>query len=420
MIKLLNKTSKFYIIATIIVFLIGGIVFYVSLNSFIDDDITEKLYEQKSQIQKQIEALDSVQNSVITSGGGISIKKIPIEYSNKIEVKDTLLYDEDKEEVPSRMIQFYAKSKHFVYSVILIKSLVESDELVKAIGLSLLVLVILFIAVSYFLNRKISKLIWNPFYKTLSKIKTFDINSTDKLELVTSDILEFNELNLAISQLTDKVQADYKNLKEFTENASHEIQTPLAIIKNKMELLIQSVSLKEEEMKIIQATYEATSRLSKLNQALILLTKIENQQFSNQEILNFSEELKKHIDNFSELIQAKEIELNVKIQNDVKLRINKILIDVLISNLISNAIKHNVEKGKISIELESTKFTISNTGNVPTINPNNFFERFKKDKTTSDSLGLGLAIVKQICEHQGLSVDYSYQNNLHTLTIKFR
>jgi signal transduction histidine kinase len=419
--KLLNKTSKYYIVAALSVFIIGSTVFYFAVGAFVNNDIVGKLYEEKNKIEKQIALLDSVPQLMFSAGDDITIIKVPGQYLNStIQTKDTTLVDENDGEVEvSRLIRFYAKSKFNTYYITINKSLVENDDLIEAIAIALFTLIISFLIVLYFINRRLSKFIWKPFYHSLNKIKQFDVANAQSLDIAESSINEFNELNKAVSLMTDKIQADYKNLKEFTENASHEIQTPLAIIKTKLELLIQNENLKEEDMLIIQAVYDATNRLSKLNQSLILLTKIENNQFAPREKVNVTELLKKQIDNYSELISAKNLTLNSNIQNDVLLNINPALADVLFTNLITNAIKHNISKGEIKIELSSEKLTLSNTGQLLESNPAELFERFKKDKSSSESLGLGLSIVKKICATQHYEITYSFQNNYHTLELVF-
>ena len=209
---------------------------------------------------------------------------------------------------------------------------------------------------------------------------------------------------------------DYEEIKSFTENASHEIQTPLSIIKSRLELLSQS-DLSEDQMNTIQSVYEATNRLSKLNQSLILLTKIDNQQFSESEEVNMSILINKHLSNYEELISAKLITIKKNIRDNVKININETLAEILVSNLITNAIKHNIDKGVIEIILTGHQISISNTGIPLQSESSELFERFKKDKVSSESLGLGLSIVKKICERYGFTVTYHYSDLLHTVSI---
>ncbi|MEO6901831.1 MAG: HAMP domain-containing sensor histidine kinase [Bacteroidia bacterium] len=421
--KLLHKTNKFYGVAALLVFLMGGIIFYFALKFFVNNDIVEKLYEEKQIIEKQIASLDSIPQLVIISGDIVKITKVAPEiFTSNVITKDTIQIDEEEagEKVPSRLIAFYAQSKFNTYQITITKSLVESDDLIEVIAIALAALIVSFFIALYFVNRTISKFIWTSFYESLDKIKQFDVTHAKQLNILPSDINEFNELNKSVTLMTDKIQTDYKNLKEFTENASHEIQTPLAIIKTKLELLIQSESLNEEQMVMIQSVYDATNRLSKLNRSLILLSKIENNQFGQKEKINFSEAVKKHIVNFTELIEAKKLTLNTSIKNNIIVNINSSLADVLITNLITNAIKHNNREGEINIELTDQHFKISNTGFPLKNNPIELFNRFKKDKSSGDSLGLGLSIVKKIVETMDYEVSYSFQNNRHIVELVFQ
>jgi len=219
--------------------------------------------------------------------------------------------------------------------------------------------------------------------------------------------------------MTKRVRNDYESLKNFTENASHEIQTPLAIIKSKLELLSQSENLDETQILVIGAINDAASRLSKLNQSLLLLTKIENRQFIESERLNLSFILSENLENFEELAETKNIKINRNIKENVPVEMNESLSGILISNLIINSIKHNQNNGFIDVKLDNNILKISNTGAKPGTKTEAFFQRFKKDLGSNDSLGLGLSIVKKICDNYGFTVQYDYKESLHIVTIEF-
>src|ERR1035437_9376120 len=231
--KLLKKTFKHYVIATLLVFLLGGIAFYFVLKTFAINDIVGNLYEEKLKLENQLASLDSIPQGLFLIDDNIIIAKtVPANFSLNSITRDTVIYDEKEghEATPARLMQFYAKSKFSTYRITIVKSLIENDDLIEAIGTALLTLIISLLIIIYFINRKISKIIWEPFYDSLNRIKKFDVSQSRKISLGGSDITEFSELNKSITLMADKIQTDYKNLKEFTENASHEIQTPLAII----------------------------------------------------------------------------------------------------------------------------------------------------------------------------------------------
>jgi len=220
--------------------------------------------------------------------------------------------------------------------------------------------------------------------------------------------------------MSNSVLKDYEALKSFTENASHEIQTPLAVINSKIELLMQSENFSEPQMRHIQHIQEEVSRLSKLNQSLLLLTKIDNQQFKDHERVDIANIITRQLDNYEELMAAKEITLTKNIAGESFVMMNKTMAEILVSNLIINAIKHNIKNGTIEISADENQFTVKNTGATLSTNPGELFERFKKDKVNSESLGLGLSIVKKIADQYHFKTGYHYTNGLHTVSVFFK
>ena len=260
--------------------------------------------------------------------------------------------------------------------------------------------------------------IWQPFYITLAKLKDYSLTRRTQPELGQTSILEFKELNQAVDKMTRKIQDDFDSLKQFTENASHEIQTPLAIIKSKLEVMIQDEALSGEQMRSLQTIYEATGRLSRLNQALLLLTKIENDQFAATERLNLNVLVGETLGLFEDFIQAKNLQTETHL-TDCWLDLNPSLARALLTNLIGNAIKHSAENGTLSLALTEKDMVIANPGAAPSQAPEAFFERFNKANPRADSLGLGLAIVKEICEYSGFKVRYEFIKGNHVVTVGF-
>jgi signal transduction histidine kinase len=218
--------------------------------------------------------------------------------------------------------------------------------------------------------------------------------------------------------MMQKIQADFVNLKEFTENASHEIQTPLAIIKSKLEMVLQDKTLNDQQNQRIHTAFESANRLSKLNEALLLLSKIENHQFVDLSEIDVCKLIQSRFEYLEELFALKQIELTVLLETKVTFNMNSLLADILINNLLSNALRHNIEKGKIIVLSENQKITISNTGKEDEIDVSRLFRRFAKQTTASGSNGLGLAIAYEICKNHNLELDYRYSNKMHCMTIK--
>lgn len=418
--QLLNKTGRYYLLGLVGVMLIGGIIFYFLLIRSLNHFETENLLNSKDIVIEKLNKNPTQDPNLMILEGNLEILSNHYEGRNIQILKDTTSYDKRESEIiPMRTLTFSFKNQQYHYLIRLSKSLIERDELREVIGRFIIILLVLFIIVLFWMNRIISRSLWLPFYEILAKTKEFKVTQNQPLTFGKTNIAEFDDLQNVLQNLSHQISNDYHALKEFTENASHEIQTPLAIIRSKLENLIQSENLQEADMKAIQTVYEAAGRLSKLNQSLLLLTKIDNQQFGKQEQINVSQIIECQLINYEDFIFGKQISITKKLNENVKLEINPILFDILISNLLMNAIKHNIKNGTISITLTPEKFIIQNTGIALDNIPNEFFGRFKKHNTESDSLGLGLAIVKKICETNILKIAYTFQNNLHTIDLSF-
>ncbi len=271
----------------------------------------------------------------------------------------------------------------------------ETEETVIAIAiLTFLFFLILVIGFLIF-NRRLSVKLWQPFRSTLNKLKAFNLNSQASIPFEISNTLEFEELNLALSKLIEHTISVYKSQKEFTENASHELQTPLAIIKNKLDLLLQKEALTDRQYQIIEATNKAVTRVSRINKNLLLLAKIENHQFEDSEEINLSDLTTQSLVHLHEHIESKALILQSEIDGELSITGNKTLLEILLNNLILNAIRHNAQKGIIKITLDKSGLTLSNSGNKA-LDIESLFKRFKKSSDESSGSGLGLAIVEQI------------------------
>jgi len=417
--KLLAKYNRVNLITTIIILLVSAVCYYFLIRSVLITQLQKDLKVEELEIKDYIKENNSLPDP--TNYKDEQEEFIPSD-DQKIDRRFNsvdIFNKEHKEDITYRQLQFPVSVANKQYKILVRKSQEETDDLIKIIVMITLGILLILLITLFLINRLFLNNLWKPFNTTLQQVKQFNLSGKEKLHLEKSDISEFTELNHAVTIMTNRVSQDYDEIKNFTENASHEIQTPLAIIKSKLELLSQSENLKEEQMNTIQSVYEATNRLSKLNHSLILLTKIDNQQFKESEEVNISTLINNHLTNYEELIAAKLITIKKNIDDDVKLNINETLAEILISNLITNAIKHNIDNGIIEITLRKNYFSISNTGIPLQSDPSELFERFKKDTVSSESLGLGLSIVKKICDRYGYKINYHYSDLLHTTSINF-
>lgn len=266
------------------------------------------------------------------------------------------------------------------------------------------------------INSYLAKTIWVPFRNTLDRLKKFNLNTQTKIEFDTTDTIEFDELNQSLSRLIAHNVSVYKTQKEFTENASHELQTPLAILKNKLDILLQSDDLTEKQYNIAEDMNKALSRSSRINQNLLLLAKIENSQFDNSENIDIDELLQRSVDNLQEHFEQKNIFVKTEIWKNVTVNGNRSLTEILINNLLLNAIRHTPVNGYIVITLKNSIFEVANSGEDK-LDEELLFKRFSKLSANNSGSGLGLAIIKEISKSQNWTVHYRFENNHHIFSV---
>ncbi|MBO9151292.1 sensor histidine kinase [Chitinophaga sp. GCM10012297] len=288
--------------------------------------------------------------------------------------------------------------------------------------LAVTVLTVLFFALMLagfiLLNRRISNRLWQPFYRSLEQIKKFDLGRQEKIMFGETDIEEFSELNHGLDRLIDGSIAAYAQQKEFADNASHELQTPLAIVQSKLDLLLQNKSLTTEQYNIIEDANRALARVTRINKNLLLLTKIENSQFMDRERIDLSALLDNNASLFATLAEGRGLSLETNIRHGVEVEGNRILVEILLNNLVTNAIRYSPEGGKIVLSLAPDSLTVRNPGEVG-LKEEQLFRRFSTASSQSPGTGLGLALVKQICGRYGWQVVYRFGNAAHIFSIRF-
>jgi len=399
--KFLSIINRNYLLSISTLLVITIMVAFFILQKTLTENAKENLLESEQAIINEIKTRNNLPNLYPTIETDLISNVKVIEKSfEEVLIKDQF---DDGEEEPFLEYKNTVTINGKLYKITIRKSLFEYEELLLAISIPLLSLLVLAFLFTFLINRKLNKTVWRDFELNLEVIKKFSFRNYEEIKLKKTNIQEFDELNNAITELTNKLLIDYQALKEFTENASHEIQTPISIISvNLEEILQQNVS--EQTFQLIINTQQALKRLSDLNKNLLLLTKIENRQFLVKEDLDINRIVENKIEEFSPLIKSKSIKVDVNANGIFQVIISAELADILLNNLLANAIKHNSPDGKIHIELSEKELKICNTGKTNKLTNETIFNRFTKEN--SQSYGLGLAIAKQICDTHNITIQY--------------
>lgn len=416
--KLLVQILRYQLVTSMVVLFLGAGLFYVSVRYLVDREANKELFQSQVKVRWQLKHLETLPVYILQLGDSLQLE--PVRYPGKSFIRETSMLNLAENEVqPYRQLVFYERALGRWYRVTISKMLLQRQHLMEAVVMTVTFIVTLMLVSLLLLNSWLSKRLWKPFYKTLGKLDDYQIQQHETLRFEPQETLEFDQLNQSVTHLTSRVTTAYQNLKEFTENASHEIQTPLAVILSKIEGLFQDESLTESQLIALSSVSEAANRLGRLNQALLLLTKIENRQFlAGSDPINLVPIINGKLSDLEDLIEQRELSIQTDLQQ-VGPVMHPALAEILVNNLLTNAIRHNVEKGKIIIILRERMLSIRNTGKPLNANPEQLFERFRKESMLSASLGLGLALVKTICEVNGQNLKYDIDDEWHILTVSW-
>lgn len=417
--KLLAKTNRQYITFSAIAYVLLAGIFYVVTEYVVYEEVEYRLRVERQDFEHYVAEQGMWETSCYFVEDKINLTVVSDTLQPLEMFKDTVIMTRYTGQIdPFRQYSFYTVINDRAYMVNIRKSLIESNKLLTFITGTMLILLSVGLTILFFLQRKESQRIWQPFYDTLRRAKAFHINTGGGLVMPKTSIDEFNELNHVLEKMTDKIAVDYQNLKEFTENSAHEIQTPLALISSRVEELIQGKNFTGKQMYWLDEIHRSTIRLSKLHHGLLLLSKIENGQFYEHKRVSLTGLMQIKVEESGEYLELKNLNIIWEIQDDFYVQMHPVLADVLVNNLLNNAIGHNEANGQIWVRSSKLAFTITNTGNVVDFDPDRLFGRFKKQNQSSDSLGLGLAIVHKICEFYSIKIRYEVKVGIHCFVLE--
>ncbi|MBC6369038.1 HAMP domain-containing sensor histidine kinase [Algoriphagus sp. AK58] len=415
--KLLNLLTTLYLLLTLATLLVGGVFIYQKLESEID-------FELGMELERQIDAFagriaQGIDPEALQSER-LEIKVLPSEMEEEsLSLRDTIAYHDpmnraEKQLKASKSVKI--DGRH--YRISYFNLVVETEDITETVVYTMLIVLLVQLLAVVFFFRSISNRILRPFQHTLGKIQQFSFQKNQPLVLEQTNIREFAQLNQFLERMSAKLLKDYRQIKEFSENISHEIHTPSAVIRGKLEHLM-NLEITEEQAHLIHSAYQNNEKIHRIVKSLALLAKLENEEFEQPEPVNLTQLIKSNLEMLQELIQLRGIELQSAISKPITVPMHPHVAEIMINNILSNAIKHNQANGWIKVELTEKELVVKNSGKTLQSKPNDLLERFQKESQNPDSVGLGLAIVQQICKTYGFDFSYESESQVHVMRIRF-
>jgi len=419
--KLLNHTLLYFSVALLIILGIWAAVFYVNMLDEVYDSLDDGLDNYRLMIIQKASGDSTVLYRTSFGEANYAVREIPAEDALRHTdiYKDTLMYmqnEEDYEPVRLLTTAFEGPGNRY-YELQVISSMVEEDDLIEDLLYSLLWLYLALVASILVINNWLLRRIWKPFYVLLNQLKKFRLDKKQTVVMPETRIREFRDLNGAVDDLLQNAVATYNSQKQFIENASHELQTPLAISMNKLELLAEREDLQPEAAETVNQVMGMMSRLMRLNRSLLLLSKIENRQFPEAGNITLNAIVRRVMDDLSDYIAFRDVTFSFSENGNFVHGMPEDLAEILVSNLIRNAIVHNIPGGKAEVIVTPQSLTVKSTGASGPLDTEKIFTRFYKGHPAGHSTGLGLAIVKAITDLSGLQIGYSF-DGMHNFIIR--
>lgn len=406
-----------------IVICLWSVLFYITTMREIDDEIEDSLELYAFQIiqEKNEGKLDSVKYD--GSNNSFIIEEITKEEASVMEnmsFKDTNIFIAARNETePCKrlIIPFYDINDNY-YKLTIYTPTIEKIELKERILVLLFIIVIILITSVITIYLSVYKKALNPLYILLNWHRDYQLGKNEQeFPECKSNIKEMQELFNAAKSSTQRAEEAYKQQKLFLGHASHEIQTPLAVSITQLESLLEDESLNEEQMNKIFTTISTLRKMTRMNKSLLMLSKIENDQFNNKELVNINAIIHEKIDLFKETFSQKQITIQINEKDSLEIEIDNILCDMLINNLLKNALIHNVQGGDVTIDINKDSIRFSNSGKHTALNEKMIFNYFYKESNEQNSSGLGLVLIKSICKKNNLSIDYQFIEIKHSFFI---
>ena len=406
----------------IVVLTAWAALFYVAMVDEINDEVDDTLEDYSDLIITRSLAGKELPSKDIGSNNQYYLREVDDAYAvsrNQISYTDSMVYIAEKNETePARILTTIFRNEAGQYFELVVSiPTIEKKDLIEAIFYLVLTLYVALLLAIILINVWVFRKSMKPLYVLLRWLEDNRLGRKRTELRNPTNVTEFCQLNDAVNAYASHSEEVFEQQKQFIGNASHETQTPLAICRNRIELLMEDETLKEEQIDELAKTLQTLEHVTRLNKSLLLLSKIDNNQFGEETHVVMNDVLKHFLEDYKDVYEYRNIDVDMTEEGQFEVDMNEMLATMLVTNLLKNAFVHNADGGKIKVSFSSDAMEFSNTGDDAPLDPQRIFDRFYQGKKREGSTGLGLAIVHSICQQSGLQIKYEYRDGMHCFRV---
>ena len=408
-------------LALIVVLTVWAGFFYMAVVEEVNDEVDDTLEDYSEGLIIRALSGEDMQTASNGSNNQYYLYEVSESYAAshpQITYRDEMVFITEKSETePARvLITIFRTEDERYMELVVYTPTIEKLDLLRAILGWIIFLYVLLLLIILSINIWVFRKNMKPLYVLLKWLDSSQLGKKNEPLENTTKITEFRKLNAATMAFAERGEKLFEQQKTFIGNASHEMQTPLAICRNRLEMLMEDETLTEHQLNELIKTHQTLENLTRMNRSLLLLCKIENGQFADTRSVCLNDILAHYLDDYKEVYAYRNITVTVTTDSSFCVEMNDSLVSVLVTNLLKNSFVHNIDGGFIYIKITADTFEISNTGEKP-LDRERIFERFYQGQKKEGSTGLGLALVDSICKANHLTIDYTYVENRHIFTI---
>ena len=416
--KLFDRMLKYLLSGVVFVLFGWAVCFYMGIMEEINDEVDDSLEDYSELIIIRSLAGEELPSNDNGSNNQYFLRKITEDYAlsrPNIIYQDSMIYIKEKKETePARILTTIFRDGHNdFYELSVYTPTIEKADLKESIFYLLVILFLSLLVVIVVVNVWIFRVCMKPFYRLLEWLEGYRLGMKNSELQNPTNTTEFQKLNEAVVHFTSHSEEIFEQQKLFIGNASHEMQTPLAVCMNRLEMLMEDETLTEDQLKEILGTYQTLEYASKLNRSLLLLSKIDNSQFAEEKEIDMNSLIKRYIEDYQEVYSYKNIDVRVEETGTFVVRMNEVLAGILVTNLLKNAFVHNIDNGCLYVQMNSGFIRFKNSAENGSLDKKRIFERFYQEHRKEGSSGLGLALVDAVCRHSRLKIKYLYEEGWH-------